>query len=66
MQRESSESVDPPLWVRYASAILHTNSYEKGAKQEKVSNARNFKVLGVPYETISQATGLSIEEIEKL
>ncbi len=39
---------------------------EKGIEQEKLNNARNFKILGVPFETISQATGLSVEEIEKL
>ncbi len=38
----------------------------EGVKQEKVSNARNLKALGVPCETISQATGLSLEDIEKL
>ena len=37
-----------------------------GANKEKIENARNFKKLGVSIETISQATGLSVEEIEKL
>ena len=37
-----------------------------GAQKEKIENARNFKKLGVSIETISKATGLSIEEINKL
>ena len=39
---------------------------EQGALQEKLISAGNFKKLGVSTAIISQATGLSIEEIEKL
>ena len=39
---------------------------EKGARQEKLLSAANLKKLGVSTDIISQATGLSIEEIEKL
>ena len=39
---------------------------EKGKKQTQLENAKNFKSLGVDIETISKATSLSIEEIEKL
>ena len=38
----------------------------EGKHLQNIENARNFKCLGVPAETISQATGLSIEEIEQL
>jgi len=38
----------------------------EGKLEEKLSNAKNFKNLGVSYDIISKATGLSIEEIEKL
>ena len=38
----------------------------EGKHLQNIENARNFKRLGVPTETISRATGLSIEEIEKL
>jgi len=38
----------------------------KGTQQGKLQSAVNFKKLGVSSEIISQATGLSIEEIEKL
>jgi len=40
--------------------------FEEGAGFEKLRNAANFKNLGVSKEIISQATGLTIEEIEKL
>ncbi len=39
---------------------------EKGQAEEKLRNARRFKELGVGAEIINQATGLSLEEIEKL
>ncbi len=38
----------------------------KGRKEEKRENARSLKKLGVAVDIISQATGLSKEEIEKL
>lgn len=39
---------------------------EEGRKEERFENARNFKKLGVPIEIISQATGLTAEEIAAL
>ena len=39
---------------------------EEGREEEKRENARNFKKLGITIDVISQATGLSKEEIEKL
>ena len=39
---------------------------KKGREEEKKENARNFKKLGIAIDVISQATGLSKEEIEKL
>lgn len=39
---------------------------EEGREEEKRNNALKFKQLGVAIETISQATGLSVEEIEAL
>jgi len=38
----------------------------KGREEEKRENARNLKNLGIAIEIISQATGLSQEEIESL
>jgi predicted transposase/invertase (TIGR01784 family) len=38
----------------------------EGRAEEKAATARNLKRLGVPLETILQATGLSPEEIEAL
>lgn len=47
-----------------------TNAEEKGEKRgrskEKIEIAKNFKKLGAKIEDIAVATGLSIEEIEKL
>ena len=39
---------------------------EEGAREANLNNARNLKKLGVAIDVISQATGLSEEEIEKL
>ena len=39
---------------------------EKVAKETAHKTAKNFKDLGVEYEIISKATGLTIEEIENL
>ena len=39
---------------------------EEGKNAEKIATATNFKNLGIDIETISKATGLSKEEIEKL
>ena len=38
----------------------------EGRKEARRETARNFKQLGVDLTTISQATGLSIEELEAL
>ena len=39
---------------------------EKGERKATLATARNLKALGIPAETIAQATGLSVEEIEGL
>jgi predicted transposase/invertase (TIGR01784 family) len=41
-------------------------SFLEGEEKNKLETARNFKNLGVSFDTISKATGLSLEEIEKL
>ena len=38
----------------------------EGEKTANLRNAKNLKTLGVDIHTISQATGLSVEEIEGL
>ena len=38
----------------------------EGEKAANLRNAKNLKTLGVDINTISQATGLSVEEIEEL
>ncbi|WP_455587259.1 Rpn family recombination-promoting nuclease/putative transposase [Bacteroides sp.] len=47
-------------------ATAENKGMEKGRKAEKISIARNMKSLHVPVETIAKASGLSIEEIERL
>jgi predicted transposase YdaD len=38
----------------------------EGRVESREEITRNFKALGVPVEKIAAATGLSVEEIEKL
>ena len=38
----------------------------QGALDEKRKNAKTMKALGLPLDTISKVTGLSVAEIEKL
>jgi len=39
---------------------------EEAVKQKAIETAKNFKELGVEFEVISKATGLTVEEIESL
>lgn len=39
---------------------------KEGIIEERIRNARNLKALGVSSEIISQSTGLSMEEVDKL
>ena len=40
--------------------------HEKGRMEEKRSIARNLKSMGLSFQQISQASGLTLEEIEQL
>ena len=54
---------------RYQRSVIKTGWYEgiaKGRHEERQSNARNLKQLGVSPEIIAKATGLSLEEIAGL
>ena len=42
------------------------DAIEDALKEKDKETAKNFKKLGVDINIISQATGLSIEEIEKI
>ena len=48
----------------------HAEGMEKGMKEGraegKTEMARNLKAMGIPTETIMKASGLTLEEIEKL
>ena len=39
---------------------------EQGRKEASLMAAKNLKALGVAVDVISQSTGLTVEEIEKL
>ena len=39
---------------------------KEGIKEGTLQSARNFKLLGVDTDTIAKATGLTIEEVERL
>ena len=49
-----------------AKEVWYEEGIEKGVDIEKLRNAANFKKLGVSVEIISQATGLTVKEIEAL
>ena len=51
-------------WRIKESEIL--TALNKGKIEEKVEIAKNLKTLGIPFDQISKATGLTEEEIEKL
>ena len=44
----------------------HRDGVEEGREEERLSNARIFKCLGVDPEIICQATGLSAEQVASL
>ena len=57
----------------YRESIMNENDWmnamafaeEKGEKKAKLETARNFLKLGVPIDTVMQATGLSEEELSQ-
>ena len=49
-----------------AHAAGKAEGIEQGSRQANLQSARNLKALGVAVEIIAQATGLSVEEIERL
>lgn len=48
--------------IRYAEK----KGMVKGEAKRNLENAKNFKKLGVAVETIAQATGLTVEQVEAL
>jgi len=61
----------------YKQYIVSLNAYrdfknsidtarDEGKAEEKLAIAKNLKSLGIPFDQISKATGLTIEEIEKI
>ncbi len=70
--------LDPKERIEYDAALKRYRDYnvtlltaqqegeERGVIKERLSIARNLKSLGVDFSKISEATGLSIAEIEAL
>ena len=46
--------------------MKYNEAREKGAQQKAIETAKNLLSIGLPQKQISQVTGLSIDEIEKL
>ncbi|WP_285009852.1 hypothetical protein [Pedobacter faecalis] len=46
--------------------IFYRRGEARGAEREKVEIAKHLKSKGIDIKIISEATGLTIEEIEKL
>ena len=44
----------------------YNTGYDEGKKEEKIEIAKNLLKQNIPMENISQATGLSIEELSRL
>ena len=59
-----SEAKEEGIEQGYTSGI--NDGISKGVSQEKVSIAKNLLSMNKPIEDISKATGLSVEEINKL
>jgi predicted transposase/invertase (TIGR01784 family) len=75
LQEDKMEAGDKADYKRHlenrslTASLMMTADFEgiqKGEVKRNLEVAKNFKKLGVAYDIISQATGLSIEEIEKL
>lgn len=65
-QRDYRES-QKEMWDLFAiTTTAEEKGWKRGRTEEKNAMATNLKRLGVPYETISEASGLTIEEIEQL
>jgi len=72
------EYEDVRVAVEYAKELAAKDAYEeglnvgmekgmeKGREEAKLFTAKKFLALGVPVATVAQATGFSIEEIERL
>ena len=54
-------------WKNYNDYFNTLDTAKKeGVEEGKLLIARNLKTMGLPSESIAQATGLTIEEIENL
>ena len=61
------KAVEKAVEQAVEKAVKKTENLAKEkAKIEKLEIAKNLKLSGIYHKTISNATGLSIEEIEKL
>ena len=60
------KAVDRYRVSRIVEEDIRREATEEGREEERLSNALKMKAKGLDYETISDITGLSIQEIEKL
>ena len=60
------KAVDRYRVSRIVEEDIRREATEEGREEERLSNALIMKAKGLDYETISDITGLSIQEIEKL
>jgi len=58
--------MDERARIRFATDEGRREGIKEGAQEERFRTASNFKKLGVSVEIIAQATGLSVEEIERI
>ena len=57
---------DLRYWTECYAEMKYNEAREKGAQQKAIETAKNLLSIGLSQKQISQVTGLSIDEIEKL
>ena len=50
----------------FLKALRTAKEVEKGREEERLSVAKNMLEIGLPLDTIRKATGLTLEQIQKL
>ena len=52
--------------LREKEYIAEEKGLQKGIKEEKIANAKNFLGMGVPVDIVVRGTGLSLDEVLKI
>lgn len=66
MSKADREKYDESIKKYRDTLCVMEGTFEKGRAKERIEIARNLKTMGMNNVDIQKATGLSIEEIEKL